>query len=297
VAGDFGGETAAFYARFRRGYPAAFTRLLAGALRLGPDDVLADVGCGTGQLTLPLARRVRAAAGVDPEPDMLALARQAAAGQGVTNVTWVTGTDRDLPGLAALLDAPALAAVTIANAIHLTSAPDLFAAARGVLRPGGGLAIIANGTPLWQQPVPWSRAVRRGLEQWLDVRLESCCGTDAAARQAYQAGLITAGYAGVHERSVDYTGELDFAALIGGLYSAMGPHLLPAPDRRAAFAAHIRDAVGGATRFAEQVHVAALIGYQPADLSRRAGGQHQPAAAAAPSSSTARGTRGSSTPS
>jgi hypothetical protein len=267
MAGDFGGETAAFYARFRRGYPAAFTRLLTDALRLGPADVLADVGCGTGQLTLPLARRVRAVAGVDPEPDMLVLARQAAAEQGVTNVTWVAGTDRDLPGLAALLGAPALAAVTIANAIHLTSAPDLFAAARGALRPGGGLAIIANGTPLWQQPVPWSRAVRRGLEQWLGVRLDSCCGTDAAARQAYQAGLITAGYTGVHQRSMDYTGELDFAALIGGLYSAMPPHRLPPPERRAAVAAHIRDAVGGATRFTEQVHVAALIGYRPADLS------------------------------
>jgi hypothetical protein len=194
---------------------------------------------------------------------MLALGRQAAAEQGVTNVTWVAGTDRDLPGLAELLGGPALAAVTIANAIHLTCAPDLFAAARGALRPGGGLAIIANGTPLWQQPVPWSRAVRRALEQWLDVRLESCCGTDGAARQAYQAGLIAAGYAGVHQRSTGYTSELGFAELIGGLYSAMGPHLLPPPDRRAAFSAHIRAAVGGAARFTEQVRVTALIGYRP----------------------------------
>ncbi len=266
MAGEFGGETAAFYARFRRGYPAAFTGLLARALRLGPADVLADVGCGTGQLTLPLARQVRAVAGIDPEPDMLVLGRQAAAEQGVTNVTWVEGTDRDLPGAAGLLGAPALAAVTIANAIHLTSAPELFAAARGALRPGGGLAIIANGTPLWQQPVPWSREVRRGLEEWLDVRLESCCGTDAPARQAYQSGLIAAGYTGVHQRSIDYPSELDFTALIGGLYSAMPPRLLPPPERREAFAAHIRDAVGGATRFTEQVHVTALIGYRPAHL-------------------------------
>jgi SAM-dependent methyltransferase len=263
MAGDFSGETAAFYARFRRGYPAAFTELLTQALRLGPADVVADVGCGTGQLTLPLAQRVGAVAGIDPEPDMLTLARQAAADQGVANVTWVLGSAADLPALAALLGAPALAAVTIANAIHLTSPPDLFAAARGVLRPGGGLAVIANGTPLWQQPVPWSRAVRRGLEQWLGVRLESCCGTDAAARLAYQAGLIAAGFTGVHEQSVDYTGDLDFAELIGGLYSAMPTHLLPTLDRRAAFAGLIRDAVGGTTRFTEQVHVAALIGYAP----------------------------------
>ena len=108
MAGDFGGETAAFYARFRRGYPAAFTGLLTRALRLGPADALADVGCGSGQLTLPLARQVQAVAGIDPEPDMLALGRQAAAEQGVTNVTWVAGTDRDLPGLAALIGYPAV---------------------------------------------------------------------------------------------------------------------------------------------------------------------------------------------
>ena len=35
MSGDFSGETAAFYARFRRGYPPAFTGLLARALGLG----------------------------------------------------------------------------------------------------------------------------------------------------------------------------------------------------------------------------------------------------------------------
>jgi SAM-dependent methyltransferase len=144
VAGEFGGETAAFYARFRRGYPAAFTVLLTQALRLGPADALADVGCGSGQLTLPLARQVRAVAGVDPESDMLALARQVAAEQGVTNVTWVAGTDRELPGLAELLGAPALAAVTIANAIHLTSAPDRGADRRAVLGHGAASAATAG---------------------------------------------------------------------------------------------------------------------------------------------------------
>lgn len=37
-----------------------------------------DLGCGTGQLALLMAGRVRAVIGVDPEPDMLQRARQAA---------------------------------------------------------------------------------------------------------------------------------------------------------------------------------------------------------------------------
>ncbi len=56
-------------------------------------------------------------AGVDP--DMLALAADAAAEQGVTNVTWVLGSDAALPALATLAGGPVLDAVTVANAIHL----------------------------------------------------------------------------------------------------------------------------------------------------------------------------------
>lgn len=78
MAGEFSGEVASYYAQFRRGYPADFTGLVACALRLGADAVVADVGCGTGQLTVPLAGRARAAVGVDPEPDMLALAARSA---------------------------------------------------------------------------------------------------------------------------------------------------------------------------------------------------------------------------
>ena len=116
---EFRGEVASFYARYRRGYPGAFTSMLARALRLGPDAVVADIGCGTGQLTIPLAGQARAVAGVDPEPDMLALAAHTAAAQKVTNVTWVLGSDEALPALATLAGGPVLDAVTVANAIHL----------------------------------------------------------------------------------------------------------------------------------------------------------------------------------
>jgi SAM-dependent methyltransferase len=260
MSGDFSGEVAAFYARFRRGYPPPFVGLLTRALRLRPADVVADLGCGTGQLTLPVAGRVRAVAGIDPEPDMLTLARQAAADQGVTNVTWVLGSDRDLPALGSLVGGQALAAVTLANAIHLASGEDLFAALRPVLRPGGGLAVIANGTPLWQQPSAWSRALRAALEQWLDTPLESCCGTDAASRQGYRTAMLAAGFTDVHEQSFAYADHLTFDELIGGVYSAMPPDLLPPPGRRPAFAEHIRDFTGPGPRFTEHVHVAALIG-------------------------------------
>ena len=62
-----------------------------------------DLGRGTGQLTRPLANRVRAVIGMDPEPDMLALARRQAEDEGVSNTMWVLGGDGDVPALAAAL--------------------------------------------------------------------------------------------------------------------------------------------------------------------------------------------------
>ena len=83
---------------------------------------------------------------------MLALAAQAATGQRVANITWVLGGDSDLPALAGLPGEHALAAITITNAIHLMPHQQVFAAARRLPWPGGGLAVIANGTRAGTSP-------------------------------------------------------------------------------------------------------------------------------------------------
>jgi trans-aconitate methyltransferase len=49
--------------------------MLAETFGLNAQDMVVDLGCGTGQLTLPIAHRVRAVIGMDPEPDMLRRAR------------------------------------------------------------------------------------------------------------------------------------------------------------------------------------------------------------------------------
>ncbi|MEA2349037.1 MAG: hypothetical protein QOG62_2824 [Thermoleophilaceae bacterium] len=64
---------------------------------------MVDVGCGTGQLAIPLARHVRTVVGLDPVGDMLARARAAAAAEAVQNICWMLGSDADVPTLRTLL--------------------------------------------------------------------------------------------------------------------------------------------------------------------------------------------------
>src|SRR6266566_2671641 len=256
----FRGEVADFYHRYRRGYPQAVIDSLADTFKLSAaDDLVVDLGCGTGQLTLPLAGRVRAAIGMDPEPDMLAQARQAAADQAVTNVTWTIGADTDLPALGALLGHRPLAAMTIGQALHWMNHDDLFQAAMPLVRPGGGIAVVTNGAPLWQQDTPWSQALRDCLEQWTGVRLTRTCGTDKASQRRYRDSLAAAGFE-THETSVDYAATLEMDQIIGGLYSALSVTQLPAKPDRPHFADRIRRALEPHHPFTEQVHVAILTG-------------------------------------
>lgn len=256
----FRGEVADFYHEYRRGYPPAVIAAVADAFKLTGDDVVVDLGCGTGQLALPIAQRVRAVVGVDPEHDMLARARRAAREQRIANVSWMIGADTDIPALHALFGSQRAGAVTIAQALHWMNHDELFQAAIPLLRPGGGIAVIANGTPLWLQDTAWSRALRSFLDQWLGTTTTATCGTDAASQRRYRDSLTAAGYE-VTGASVHYSGDLTLEQVVGGIYSALSPGQLPALDERPRFAEQIRRALQPHEPITEHVHVAMLLGH------------------------------------
>lgn len=250
----FGGEVAELYQRYRRGYPDEAIDALAHTFHLGADDVVLDVGCGTGQLTLPLARRVRAVIGLDPEADMLVQARAVAGDQ--RNVLWALGSDRDVPAIAQV--AGPLAAVTVAQALHWMDHEELFRTVRPLLRPGGGIAVVTNGVPVWLQDTTWSSALRGFLQQWLGTSLTAACGTDERSQQAYRRSLAAAGYV-VDDTSVLYSDPLTFEELVGGVLSALPVDQLPIGRAREELTARLRDAVGPGP-FAEDVDVRLLMG-------------------------------------
>jgi hypothetical protein len=196
---------------------------------------------------------------VDPEPDMLAHARQAAANQGITNASWLLGADTDLPALAALLGSRRPGAVTIGQALHWMAYREVIPALVPLLRPGGGIAVITNGTPMWLQDAPWSQALRGFLGAWLGATPTGSCGTDDASQRRYHETMTEAGLE-VGETRYEYTDELDLDHIVGGVYSALPAERLPPPDQRAAFADQIRRAVARHAPFTEPVPVRLLLG-------------------------------------
>jgi ubiquinone/menaquinone biosynthesis C-methylase UbiE len=103
MSGAFSRETASYYELYRRGYPDAVVDAVVDRLGLNAGDMVIDLGCGTGLLTAPFARRVRLAIGVDPEPDMLPEDRREAFAEHVARALPASGCFREVVPVTALI--------------------------------------------------------------------------------------------------------------------------------------------------------------------------------------------------
>jgi ubiquinone/menaquinone biosynthesis C-methylase UbiE len=110
------------------------------AAALAGDNVIVDVGCGTGLVTLPAAGRVRTAIGIDASATMLERLRTHAAAAGIVNVRLIHGDMRRLP----LADASVDVVVSCYAFHHLSDDGKELAAAEAfrVLRPGGRFVTV-----------------------------------------------------------------------------------------------------------------------------------------------------------
>ncbi|OGM59225.1 hypothetical protein A2955_04515 [Candidatus Woesebacteria bacterium RIFCSPLOWO2_01_FULL_37_19] len=70
--------TAWYYARYRPKYPQELFKYLVIRFNLGSNGILLDLGCGTGELTIPLARYFEDVIAFDPNEEMLNEAKRKA---------------------------------------------------------------------------------------------------------------------------------------------------------------------------------------------------------------------------
>jgi SAM-dependent methyltransferase len=130
-------EDAEMYDRARPGYPAALFADLAVLADVGPGCRVLEIGCGTGQATLPLAERGYEITCVELGAHMAAVARRKLAG--FPSVQVVVSAFEDWP-----LPAEPFDVVFAATAFHWLDPATRVGKAADTLRLGGTLATVST---------------------------------------------------------------------------------------------------------------------------------------------------------
>ncbi|MEV7283440.1 class I SAM-dependent methyltransferase [Streptomyces sp. NPDC093252] len=147
-------EDAELYDRARPGYPDALFDDLAGMAGAGPGSRVLEVGCGTGQATVPLVRRGCRVVAVEPGARMAAVARRKLAGVAGAEVVTADFETWALP------DEP-FDVVLAATSFHWLDPAVRVTRAADALRAGGALAVVRT------------QHVRGGTEEFF-VEVQRC---------------------------------------------------------------------------------------------------------------------------
>jgi SAM-dependent methyltransferase len=167
-------SAAAHYSAGRAPYPAALIARTVELLRLDEHDRIMDLGCGPAQLALAFAPFCGEVLALDPEPAMLALAREAA--QGVPNVRVVEGRSEDLgPQLGTFR------AVTIGRAFHWMDRQETLRRFESLLSPDGAVVLFGDDRP---------RIPENGWVKDFDALLERYSSDDEDRRLRKSDGFV-----------------------------------------------------------------------------------------------------------
>ena len=227
--------TAWHYAQYRPGYPKPFFDSIVAQFRLDGTGRLLDLGCGTGQLTLPLAEHVAEAVGMDPEPEMLTEAARQAQAACVTNVTWAQGGSEDLPG-----NLGRFRLVTMGRSFHWMNREQVLTVLDSMIDDDGGL-VIANDGCLVHPTTQWQRAIEDIQNRFLPPETLTSSTNRATNSESHEAILARSAFRDVHRATYEFDRAWTIEQAIGYLYSTSLPLHRLLGERGTAFKQAITD--------------------------------------------------------
>ncbi|WP_435332761.1 class I SAM-dependent methyltransferase [Haloarchaeobius sp. TZWWS8] len=257
-------STEDYYASYRPGYCDEAFDLLAERFELDDDARVLDLGCGAGQLTLPMARRAGDVVAMDPNDEMLANAKERIDGEALSNVEFVLGSDADLP--AHTEDLEPLRLTTMGRSFHWMDQERTLEILYELTEPDGGVAIMTDQEWLTKGTEPWQSAVYEVVDAYLDDLPERVDPAEVEYEVSWTDLLAEYGFTDVREDVFRVEREWDAGSIVGYVFSLSFCSPRRFGDRKETFEADLRarlDELGGP--FTETARVEVLSGVKPAN--------------------------------
>ncbi|WP_243225704.1 trans-aconitate 2-methyltransferase [Microbacterium sp. CIAB417] len=204
-------STAEYYRRHRSGVPEDIARLLSDAAPSGSPRRLLDVGTGTGFVIRALLPYFDEAVGVDPDHDLLAVAREEHDGE---PVRFLEAFAEDIP-----LEAEWTAhLVTVCRAFHWFDRPVFLSRIIAHMDPGATLAVFGDQS-IWAGGDEWKDRTREVVQDMLGEQRRAGTGTYRRPERGYDEDLRDAGFTGITVQTLPIRRTRTVDSAIGLMHS------------------------------------------------------------------------------
>ncbi|WP_342822449.1 class I SAM-dependent methyltransferase [Candidatus Lucifugimonas marina] len=213
---DFFRSSASYYTDYRKPLPNQLFSLIREKFKLTGDGSLVDIGCGTGQLALPLRGDFRTIVGVDLSEVMIESAWQRATELKASNAEFLVMPGEEIDSLPESFDL-----VTFGSSIHWMDISKTLTASYKLLKDDGGVAIIGMRS-IWGGSDEWEQAVVRVVQKWMGTERRAGSSTFQISTKTdvtFEESLELAGFSVFSSGVVDASYSVDIPFIIGHLYT------------------------------------------------------------------------------
>lgn len=210
--------TGEYYAKYRIGYTSEFFKHIVNYFNLDGKGRLLDLGCGTGQLAIPLAKYFEEVIGIDPEKEMVDEAEKQSSKAGIKNIHWVQGKAEEISSKLGVFRL-----ITIGAAFHWMDQVDVLKKVYSLTENDGGLVIVYDSAGSWatkdDRPLEWQQKVRSILRKYLGEKRRAGNSFYKKPEGDFDDLVEESPFGKQETWTQEYTRSWDTESIIGFLYS------------------------------------------------------------------------------
>jgi ubiquinone/menaquinone biosynthesis C-methylase UbiE len=248
------------YRQYRLDYPQRLLDRLTALAGLRPGDSVLDLGCGPGNLAIPLARAGMAVTAMDPEPQMLAAAQDAARAERLPIAFRQAGSNDLTPA-----DGP-FRLVTIGRSFHWMDRAATLAMLDRIVAPDGGVALFHDAHPPVDENA-WYKVFGKVSEKYGRARMAHVRERGEGGHRRYEPFLFASAFSRIDGLCVTIRQPLTEDAIIGRAFSTSVCAKDALGERAEEFERALRAALRELSpdgRFTEVAELVAVLARRPA---------------------------------
>jgi FkbM family methyltransferase len=248
-----------YYERYRVPYSQEVFDWVINEHQLDGRGRLLDVGCGTGQVALPLSQWFDEVIAIDPDQQMLQIGERTARQKNITNVRFVNMRAEEISS-----EMSPLRLVTFGASFHWMDRVVVAGRIYELLEPGGGLVILAPSS-IWRGAEHWKEVVIRTIKDWLGEERRAGSGTFKTA-PLHEECLAQTLFADLSVVDIHQLHVWTADSLIGYLYSTSFASKAVLGHLREPFEKDLRNRLAKLAtddRFSDQIEFTIISGRKP----------------------------------